>query len=479
MSTWSWLDPRALAAWDDFAAGQEAGPDRERFDKALQRPDWQTAYPPQVFTADAASETATAGVRLAELISGFPRRVFGEDLDAWIDYLGVPAEDAALMSEALLQPRLRRVATAFMRPDLLLTDDGLKLVELNVATSLGGLSTLAPYTAATRESAYAAFLSERGLHVDTPDTAKIWLDVFAGLVQARGNGPLRVFEATADPADLDGGRRFFVDMIRSAGHRIGYGLISDLELTDTGVTFEGEPVDAVFTAYTWHETKRFVPPALTLRLMELDAAGLVDFIGSPAAALYDNKGNLALLHDAEFDGLLTKEERTLVSRYVPATFRLRPKSLDRAVAQRELLVCKPASAYGGKDLVFGSARSDDEWRALLHARLADTDERYVLQLRQHPAVVPVPGAQHCTEREVVLAPLVFGGTYAGVFLRQAPPRPEPAINASGGAEVAAMLTFRDQAKTDAPVPRKRKPTNAAHSRPQQGLVVRTDGGDSP
>ncbi|MFK4149117.1 hypothetical protein [Streptomyces sp. NPDC004065] len=444
MNTWPWLDARAVAAWEDFGAGEEAGPDRERFDKALQRPDWKTAYPPPVFTAEAAAETATAGLRLAELISGFPRRVFGDDLEAWTGYLGVPAEDAALMTHALRRPRLRRVATAFMRPDLVLTPDGLKLVELNVATSLGGLSTLAPYTSAARASAYAAHLAERGLHIDAPDTAAIWLEVFAGLTRARGEGPLRVFEATADPADLDGGRRFFVDMLRSAGHEVSCGLVTDLRLSDTGVTHDGERVDAVFTAYTWHETKRFVPPGLTRRLMDLDTAGLVDFIGSPAAALHDNKGNLALLHDPEHAALLTADERALVARYVPDTFRLRPDTLDRALTHRELLVCKPASAYGGKNLAFGSAHGDQEWGALLRDLLADPEERYVLQLCRPPATVRVPTAHPGTEREVVLAPLIFGGSYAGVFVRQAPPRPHSTINASSGAEVAALLTVRNQ-----------------------------------
>jgi hypothetical protein len=441
VNAWSWLDARAVAAWEDFAKEQEADCDRERFDKALRRPDWRTAYPPQAFTADAASETVTAGVRLAELISGFPHRVFGEDLTAWTDYLDVPAEDAALMTQALRRPRLRRAATAFMRPDLVLTHDGVKLVELNVAASLGGLSTLAPYTAATRASAYAAFLAQRGIALDAPDTAKIWLDVFTGLTRARGEGPLRVFEATADPSDLDGGRRFFVDMLRTAGHHVSCGLVTDLVLTDSGVTYDGERIDAVFTAYTWHESKQFVPPALTRGLMDRDSAGLVDFIGSPAAALYDNKGNLALLHDPDHQHLLTAEERALVDRCVPATFRLRPDTLDRALTERDLLVCKPASAYGGKDLRFGSAMSDQEWHTLLQTRLADPHERHVLQVRQHPATVRVPGA-HPGEREVVLAPLVFGGTHAGVFLRQAPPRPRSTINASSGAEVAALLTVR-------------------------------------
>ncbi|WP_018547298.1 hypothetical protein [Streptomyces sp. LaPpAH-108] len=169
------------------------------------------------------------------------------------------------MAEALGRPRLRRVATAFMRPDLVVTDAGLKLVELNVVASLGGLSTLAPYTAATRHSRYAAFLATRGLRLNGPDMARVWLDVFAGLTRARGDGPPHVFEATANPADLDGGRRFFVDMIRSAGHDISCGLVSGLDLSEDGAHFRGRRVDAVFTAYTWHETKNFVPPASTAR----------------------------------------------------------------------------------------------------------------------------------------------------------------------------------------------------------------------
>ena len=441
---WSWLDPRALAVWDGFAATPAAETDREWFTERLHRPVWRHQYPPHPFTAEAAHEVETIGVRLAELISGFPRRVFGDGLAAWAAYLGLPDEDAALMTEALGRPRLRRVATAFMRPDLVVTDAGLKLVELNVAASLGGLSTLAPYTAATGDSRYAAFLAERGLRLDGPDTARVWLDVFAGLTRARGDGPLHVFEATANPADLDGGRRFFVDMIRSAGHDISCGLISELDLTDDGAHFRGRRVDAVFTAYTWHETKNFVPPALTRALMDLDTAGKLDFIGSPAAALHDNKANLALLHDPEYQHLLTDEEQALVQAHVPVTFRLTPESLDRAVEERERLLCKPASAYGGKDLAFGFLAADDgAWAAELRERLADPRERHVLQERVQPSVVGVPGVRPSGGREVVLAPLVFGGSYAGVFLRQAPVRPGSAINASSGAESSAVLTLGD------------------------------------
>ncbi|GHD56841.1 hypothetical protein ACFQL8_03515 [Streptomyces goshikiensis] len=448
MSAWSSLDPRATDAWADFiASGGEAGAaaaaaDAERFQARLHRPGWVHMYPPPVLHKAAAEEVAEVGVRLAGLVTAFPRRVFGDDLGAWAAYLGIPAEDADLMAQALRHPRTGRAATAVMRPDLVVTDDGLKLVELNVSTPMGGLSTLAPYTAATLDSAFGRFLAGRGLTPGGPATSRIWLDMLAGLVRVPADRPLRVFEAIANPADIDSGRRFFVDMIRSGGYEISCGLIADLELTDEGVFFEGERIDAVVTMYTWHETKNHVPPALTRRLMELDRALKVDFIGAPATALYDNKANLALFSEPEFEALLTEEERALVRAHVPPTFRLRADTLDRAVAGREELICKPASAYGGKDMAFGFASDDAAWRALMAERLADPRERYVLQRRLRPAVVVLPGANP-PGREMVLAPLVFGGRYAGTFLRQAPPRPESTINASSGAEAAAVLTFAE------------------------------------
>ena len=59
-----------------------------------------------------------------------------------------------------------------------------------------------------------------------------------------------------------------------------------------------------------------------------------------------------------------------------------------------------------------------------------------------------------SQRHVVLAPLVFGGRPAGVFLRQIPVAPAgsraaqatqyPVINASTGAEAAVLLSLHPQ-----------------------------------
>ena len=459
MRAWNWLDPRAMAAWADFAATAQAEPDRERFLETLHRSNFRHMYPPPPFTTAAADGTATVGVRLSELLASLPRRIFGDDLEAWAGYLAVPREDADLMCAALRQPRLRRVATSFMRPDLLVTHDGLKLVELNVATSLGGLSTLHPYTDAARDSAYHRFLERHGLSLCGPDTAKLWLETFGALTRRRGERPPHVFEAIANPADIDSGRRFFVRMIRSAGYQISCGLVTDLRLTEDGAYFEGNRVDSVVTMYTWHESRAFVPHEHTRALMDLDSAGKLDLIGSPAAALFDNKANLELLTAPEFDAHLRADERELVRAHVPPTFRLRPENAERAIADRERLVCKPASAYGGKNVAFGHAMTDQEWRTLLRDRLADRRERYVVQERLRPSVVELPGAVP-PGREVVLGPLVFGGRSAGVMLRQSPPDGRTPINAATGAEAAAVLTVRGSATGTGEERPVRRPTSA-------------------
>lgn len=433
----SFVDPRVAAAWTDFAATGQAESDAERLRHKLFRPLWTYLYPPPVLDRAALDELADVGTRLAALVTGMPGRVFGDDLDAWLAFLGVPDADAALMRHACEHPRWRRSATAFMRPDLVLTDDGPRLVELNVSTPIGGMSTVDPYATAVHDSVFAAFLADRGLRLDRTHAEASWLATFADLVDRRGEERPHVFEAVADPASADSGRRFFVDMVRSGGYDISCGLVTDLDVCPGGVFFQGRKVSVVVTLYTWYETKRFVPPALTTALMDLAAEGIVDLVGSPVTALFDDKANLELL--ATHPDLLDPAEQALVAKHIPETFRLTPSTVARAVAEREDLVCKPSSAYGGKGLVFGAATGDREWAALLRDRLTHP-EGYVCQRKVRPAMIDLPGAPG---QEIIAGPLIFGGTHAGTYLRQAPPRDNTAINVTEGATSAAALTFAD------------------------------------
>jgi uncharacterized circularly permuted ATP-grasp superfamily protein len=176
--------------------------------------------------------------------------------------------------------------------------------------------------------------------------------------------------------------------------------------------------------------------------MQLDRQGKVAFVNAPASALFDSKANLELLTQPEYAHLLSSEERSLASRYLPETFRLTPGTLQRALDEQDRLVCKPALAYGGKGVSYGPAMSASAWRTLLSERLADVDlETYVCQEYLPLAELPVPALDDAP-RQICFGPLVFGGRFAGTFYRQLPSSNHAVINASNGAEVAGTFVCR-------------------------------------
>jgi glutathionylspermidine synthase len=437
------MDERYLAAWQLIRGRPELSDvlaaDRQALEQALHRPGWSYAYPPPVLSAAAEAELESAGPALARLITDLPQRVFGEDFQAWANFLGVYGEDAQLVVAAAATPRFRDRALLFMRPDLIVTEQGLRLVELNVSTPLGGLSTHDPYRRVIGGLQVARLLDEQGVRLRAPEMAPIWLAALARAIGERSS-PCTVFEATANPADLDSGRRFLLDLLESGGYRVCAGLVTDLQLGDDGVHYQGNRIDVVYTAYTWYETKRYVPAGLTSQLMELDRRNQVAFINAPATALFDSKANLELLTGPQHRHLMTAPERKLVERYVPETFRLTSDSYQRALEEQHELICKPALAYGGKGVSYGPAMSSSAWRSLLDERLAEShEEAYVCQACVAVAAVQVP-ALDTAPRNISLGPLVFGGRYAGTFYRQLPARSGSVINASQGAEVGAVLT---------------------------------------
>ncbi|MEO6700218.1 MAG: hypothetical protein ABI140_20745 [Jatrophihabitantaceae bacterium] len=443
MSIEGLFDERYLAVWQGILARQnlaaKAAADTEALEEQLHRPGFAYAYPPPAMTGAVEAELKSVGPMLARLITDLPQRAFGDDLAAWARFLGLSRADRELMIEAASLPTFRDRALLFMRPDLMVTDGGLRLTELNVSSSIGGMNIHDPYVQALGGLWLTEILREHDLRLVAPNLASTWLKAFA---QAVGelDRPCTVFAATADPADKDSGWRFLFSMLEANGYQTCGGLVTDLDVGEEGVRYEGKRIDVVFTAYLWYESKRYVPAALTRQLMDLDRQNLITFINTPGCALFDSKVNLELAYHPDYSHLLREDEHRLVRRYLPETFRLTGETYDRALREQRRLVCKPALAYSGKGVSYGQAMSAIEWQAMLTERLADRDqEAYVCQERLPVAAVAVP-AMDGEARQIALGPLVFGGEYAGTFYRHMPATENSVINAANGAQVAAMLT---------------------------------------
>jgi hypothetical protein len=380
------------------------------------------------------------------LIKSIPERIFRDDYAAWLRFQGCPPLEAAFLQQ-LCTPRCVETATHFARPDCVITPDGFRIVEMNIAPPIGGIADCDRIVQEFRATPFAQYLESKGVRVDAPRTLGCWGKALREVARAsEGNPSPMFFEALADPSEIalpNAQHADFVQGIREHGFRHCRGNIKDLHHRDGGVCFFGETrVDLVFTAFTYAELRAFeVPHQLTLDLAAADSAGQVDFIAPPVNIVFDNKCNLELLTDPDLARHWTKDERRLITRVLPRTQRLREDRLLMALHRRASLVLKPARQFGGAGIVVGSNCTDAQWSARLHAALA-SGEAHVVQdtvrsLFRHDIDF---GTKRVTY-ELCAGPMYFGQENAGVFLRLMTARDGvvPVINAARGAHIGAAI----------------------------------------
>ncbi len=436
------LAPELTDSWGKYqeTVGPEtARKDADAFAAGIYRKGWPHIFPPPLFSTGFVDELSYAARTVVGLLQAIPERVFGGDIAAWMEFQGLAREESDLLTRSLNKRNLH-MASQFARPDFVLTTSGPKVVEVNVSAPLGGMNTVDPYVQQFRGSGYFQYLQEAGYDVSAPEMRSIWGQAFQSLVRPRESaGRPVVFEAIADSADINSGRQAFERLVGSFGFGYANGLVQDLDVRADGVYYEGRRVDVVFTMYTWLETRKFVPAEVTVGLMEADAAGLVDFIAPPTSALFDNKANLELLTSDSFAESFTEAEREFVRRYIPRTFRVTEGTAAEAIAHRSRMVLKPGSDYGGRGIVFGDQVSDEEWTAAIGAAAAESGFICQQRLDQLWTSRAFNGAEY-RDYYVCLGPLVFGGEYAGTFVRQADTASgNLVINVKQGAEAGGLL----------------------------------------
>lgn len=399
-------------------------------------------FPPPLFDAQQVGRIVQVSQAMLKLIESIPERLFGGDYRALMAYQGMAQDDIDFLLN-FTNPRHIAMATAFARPDVLLTEDGFQFVEVNVAPPIGGLGICDRVRSAFSGDPYCAFLRARGVACAAPHTGTVWGRCMRTLARraARLARPT-FFEATADPGENLGDdftQPDFAALVADSGFRLITGPIQQLEVRADGVFYRGERIDIVFTCFTCAESRRFVPRALLRALAQADLREVVDFIAPPLSAVFDNKINFEILSSAAFSHRFNAAERALIERHVPRTRRLSAALLEQVAGDPAGYVLKPASEYGGIGVVIGAAVGAAAWRAALEQALA-SGELYIVQ-----DTITRPylwrGGEAGTPHSMCLGPMLFGHAYAGTLLRHAPyGESAPVINCAQGAYLGTVFT---------------------------------------
>jgi glutathionylspermidine synthase len=209
---------------------------------------------------------------------------------------------------------------------------------------------------------------------------------------------------------------------RASGIEALWGTLDDVAYDGTQLRVRGEPVHLVYRRALLEDL-----PEGDLIAAARDRRAAV--VNPFRARVANNKKLFALLQDPRFAHLVEERERRVIDETIPWTRVLRPGRtsygewvvdlLQFVSDNRERLVLKPASDYGGHGVSLGMETEQSRWDALIEEHVEDGD--FVVQ-----EYVPVPeemfptvedGHVQMRLKRFNINPFGIGGRYAGMITR--------------------------------------------------------------
>jgi hypothetical protein len=163
--------------------------------------------------------------------------------------------------------------------------------------------------------------------------------------------------------------------------------------------------------------------------LEAYRRGLVCVVNPFRAKVSGSKACMALLSDHSFDRLFDDEQNAVRRAHVPWTRVLRDETVeyegrrydlfDLARTTKDRFVIKPTSGYGGRDVMIGRETDAGAWDGRLDDAAKRPGEWTIQRYVDIPEEdFPVVRSELVFERRKVnLNPYLFGGRYAGSFVR--------------------------------------------------------------
>ena len=258
-----------------------------------------------------------------------------------------------------------------------------------------------------------------------------------------GSGaPLLIFAVPHELKDFIGQVQITIDALASTGLNARIADPGELEFADGALRHQVDPVGVLIRV--------FLPemiPGLGDRLRGIFAAvraRAVCMVTAFRNTLLGHKALFALITDPDIDLGLPATVSDLVRTYVPWTRLLidgptrdpsgqRIDLLPWAVAQRQQLVCKPVSGYGGAGVILGWMVEEAQWRAHLEQAMQRggslLQQRVTLIPQTHPTLAEgLPNVDLYADQNIFIA----DGELAGYLTRLAT---TPITNVSQGASI--------------------------------------------
>jgi hypothetical protein len=425
------------------------------------------------------AEIEDTAVKVYRLLKSIPFRVFGGDYQKISDYYEIPLGLVKYFFDGVTQSDLDNLLA---RGDYIMSPSGLKCIEYNVNTNLGGMETAMWQAAFRSVPIIRRFLKSRNLALDNRELLVLMFrHIIENVLERFESSDNRVNVAyvmgTTGDERMDNAVKVFMEsFFNKALAAVRPGLRGTFVFSDysgfstapEGVYYQGTRIHAMVEIHMG-----YVPP----EILEAFRGNKVLIYNGLTTWFMSTKLNLAVLSEHEESDIFTPEERETIKKHIPWTRKVadvrttyRGKEidlLDFIYTNRENLVLKPEVGSGGKDIFVGKKTDDAEWKQMVQKSLNCTNhlsnevvgeslsksewdrlmdkalnmEQWLVQERveSYPFIFQ-SGREGYEPHDGAWGFFVFGDRYCGGWTRILPTsNKKGVVNAHQGAEMAMII----------------------------------------
>jgi hypothetical protein len=369
-----------------------------------------------------------ASIRLCNLIKQVPRRIFNNNPAKISQYYRMPLDIVKMQLDTSSQEHIDQLMA---RGDFIISASGLKCIEFNVSSDLGGLEKPIWESMYLNTPIISKFLENHQVQIKNTNLLTVLLRHLLDIALSKWPRQKKINIAFVIPGYRKGSRNKEFSYLSQSyrevlevknKHLQGQIIFCDyhhLSTSNNGVYLEENMgrVHILIELYTG-----MVMPEILDRFKQ----GNILLYNGPITRLLSSKLNLGLLSENENSAIFNEEERKIIQTYIPwsrkidiidTTYKGTKVRLDNfLLSNKEKFLIKPSEGAGGMGVCVGKNTTAAQWREAVELALSQKKwltQEYVQSL---PYLYQV-GENGCSQHNVIWGGFVFGSEYVGEWVR--------------------------------------------------------------
>ena len=393
---------------------------------------------PAVINKEKKTEFSDVAVGVSKLIKAIPERIFNCDAKKIGEYYKIDSD----YIESFALRGMKSLDYMSARGDFIDTEDGLKCIEYNMESNLGGWEVSLYKDIYLNDPFIKRFTSAENTSLYYRDTMNIFFEELVrehikNTKDSQSHIHIALFDEghTGDMVKnfLNNKlHQFLVKSEHSFGGTIHFGDISEFHVKENNL-YQNQIKMNVVIDFGYQVSQEI--------LNCLNENSIVLFNG-PISTLLGNKLSISLLSENETNPVFTEEEQAFIKKHIPWSRKIvvgktqyKEEEIDLVpyiVSNKDQFVLKISDSLSGDNIFLGSSVEQNKWETLIER--AVSEKHWVVQERlDSVSYMDLTHESESVPHDVIWGLFSIADTYGGGFVRCLPREKNAVVNRSKGA----------------------------------------------